>query len=110
MIFTYGETVTLVNRVVSGRDSYGNDVFTEVTTTVPKVPVWPRTSSEAVQGEDVITTGLTMLLPAGTAVDAVDKVIIYGVPHEVDGEPGLYRSPFTPSAAGVVVNLRRVTG
>lgn len=108
--FPDAEDVTLVSRAVSGQDSYGNDVYGEMQTVIPGCPVWPRSSSENVQGGDLTVVGVATLLPSGTDVAAVDAVLIGGLRYEVDGEPAHYRSPFTNLDPGVLLNLRRVTG
>ena len=110
MTFAFGETVTLHGRTVTGRDSDGNDVYTDAPTTLHGVPVWPRSAVELVQGQDTLITGLSALLPAGTSVAGVDKVTVYGKDYDIDGEPGVYRSPFTNLQPGVLVNLTRATG
>ena len=106
----FGETVTLKVRAVTGQDSDGNDVYGTTPTTLEGVPVWPRNSSELVQGESLTIVGLTALLPPGTDASAIDAVTVYGLDYEIDGEPGRYRSPFTNTDPGVLVNLTRITG
>lgn len=108
--FTFGESVTLHTRGVTGQDGDGNDVYGDTATTLTNIPVWPRASSELTQGEDLLITGLSALLPADTSVRGIDKVTVYGDSYEVDGEPGRYMSPFTGLEPGVLVNLTRVTG
>lgn len=110
MTFPFGESVTLHTRGVTGQDSDGNDVYGDTPTTLVNVPVWPRNASELVQGEDMLITGLSALLPPGTDVTGIDRVTVYGDPYEVDGEPGHYKSPFTATNPGVLVNLTRITG
>jgi hypothetical protein len=109
-VIPFGETVTLHTRTVTGQDADNNDVYGDVPTTVKNVPVWPRSAVELVQGQDTLITGLSVLLPAGTSVKGVDKVTVYGKDYDIDGEPGLYRSPFTNLQPGVLVNLTRATG
>jgi hypothetical protein len=118
MQFPFGETVTLHARGLTWQDEDGNDVSDptrDVVTTLTGVPVWPRNASEGRQGEntqgsDMLITGLSALLPAGTVVTAIDKVDVYGQSYEIDGEPGRYQSPFTGTNPGVLVNLTRITG
>jgi len=110
MTFAFGETVTLHRRSVTGQDSDGNDVYADATAVLTGVPVWPRSATELVQGQDTLITGLSALLPAGTDVSGVDKVTVYGDAYDIDGEPGHYRSPFTDLDPGILVNLTRVTG
>jgi len=103
-------SVTLLSRVRSGTDTYGNDVWTTTETVVDGCIVWPRTSSELVQGQDMVIVGLTLLAPAGTTIQPTDQVKVAGVTYEVDGQPGDWTSPFTSWDAGVQVALTRVTG
>lgn len=110
MNFPHGKTVTLVTRSVTGQDAFGNDVYTESSSDVAQVPVWPRGATELVQGQDTTITGLSALLPEWTNVAAIDAVIVDGNRYEVDGEPGRFESPFTGLNPGVLVNLSRVAG
>lgn len=115
MIYAFGESVTLHSRTATGEDEYGNDVFTVTDTSLTNVPVWPRNSSELVQGEDLTIVGLQALLPAGTSVWSIDSLTVQtgayaGRSYEIDGEPGYYKSPFTGRDPGVLVNLTRITG
>lgn len=113
MQFPFGETVTLHTSGLTLQDEDGNDVSDpdwDVTTTLTGVPVWPRNASELVQGQDTLITGLSALLPAGTVVTAIDSVDVYGQSYEIDGEPGIFQSPFTGTNPGVLVNLTRITG
>lgn len=111
MTFPSGETVTLVKReLADAKDEYGNDIYTPVDVPVDGCVVWPRTSSEDVQGQDTVTAGLTVLLPPATDASSVDAVIVRGDPYEIDGEPAVYHSPFTGFDPGVLINLTRTTG
>jgi len=109
--FPAGQTVTLVTRTLADeKDADGNDVYTETTTDVPNVPVWPRGASELVQGQDTTITGLSCLLPPDVDVTAIDAVKVNGSTYEVDGEPQPYRDPFTGLDIGHQVDLTRVEG
>jgi hypothetical protein len=107
-----GETVTVITRTVTGRDGNGNDVYGDTPLDVDGAVVWPRGSTEQLQRQDTVTTGLTVLLPASAPVkvSAISRMIVRGDPYEVDGTPGDWRSPFTRRRPGVEVNLTRVTG
>lgn len=111
-LFPTGERVELVARILADEpDADGNDVYTDETTPLSNVPVWPRGGgTELVQGQDTLITGLWALLPAGTDVSGIDAVRVRGLLYEVDGEPGVYGSPFTGLAPGVQVALTRITG
>lgn len=113
--FPFGETVVLHTRSVTGQDADGNDIPGDTTTTLENVPVWPSdgngtSGNEQTQGRDTVIQGYSALLPPGTVVSAVDKVTVYGKDFEVNGLPGFFRSPFTGTDPGIVVNLTRVTG
>lgn len=104
--------VTLSTRAVSGQDSFGNDVYAVVQSTVDGVYA-PGSSSEQVQGQDVVVTQPTVYLPTGTDVDSVDALTIGGLIYEVDGQPSIWPAhPFTgwQPEFSVEVRLRRVTG
>lgn len=107
----FGETLILLARTVSGQDSDGNDVWVTVETVVKRCAIWPRTSLELVQGQDLSIVGLSALLPSGLAVRATDQIRrADGTVWEVDGEPGVWDSSLTGSKAGIQVNLKRVSG
>lgn len=109
MDFQFGETVTLNSRTVSGQDDYGNDVYTTEAVILPNVPVWPSASTEVTQGQDMVTSDLTAVLPSGTDVSAVDSVQVYGNTYEIVGEPGQYQNSFSGTSL-IEIRLKRVTG
>jgi hypothetical protein len=109
LTYPFGQSITLVGRSRSGEDAYGNDTWTESTTTVVGVFA-PGGSSELVQGQDTVISQPTVYLPAGTDVTAVDQIEVGGVRYLVDGTPNTWASPFTGWKAGVEVRLERVTG
>ena len=108
-----GETVTIITRTKSSQpDAKGNDVYTETPTDVSGAVVWPTGSTETLQRQDQVTTGLTVLLPASTpvAVTAISAMLVRGLKYEVEGNPSDWRSPFTSRRPGYEVRLTRVTG
>ena len=105
-----GKTVTWVQRTVTGKDALGNDVYGDVQTPIDGCVVYPRGSTELVQGQDLVTDGLTVLLPSGTAVTATDRAIVDGVTYEVDGQPSVWSNPWASVADSVQVQLKVVTG
>lgn len=108
--FPYGWTV-IVHRVeVTGQNADGNDVTSTVDYNISGVAVWPRTSTEVVQGQDTTIIGSSMLLPPELDFDihATDRVSIFDKLYEIDGEPGRYLSPLTGFDAGTLINLKRV--
>lgn len=105
-----GKSITVVTRTVTGRDALGNDIYTETSTQVDGCVVYPRGSTELVQGQDLVTDSLTALLPPGTAITATDRVIVDGVTYEVDGQPSAWSNPFVSVADSLQVQLKVVTG
>lgn len=111
MTFPYAKTVVLSMRVLlPAPDPYGNDQYTLQPVTLTPVVVWPTGATEQMQGQDLSTSGVTALLPAGTDVDAIDKLTIDGKDYEIDGQPASFLSPFSGFTPGVQVSLTRVTG
>jgi hypothetical protein len=109
--FPYGEDVAISRREVIGVDQYGNDVKELVTTTIPGCVVWPRVSNEYTDSRDTVITGITVIFPPGTDLQAVDEVIVRELEYEVMGDPFVWaQNPWTNSKAGVQVELQRVTG
>jgi long-subunit fatty acid transport protein len=98
-----------LTRTKGAPDAYGNDTWTTTSSTV-RGAFNPGTSSELVQGQDLLTVQPSVYLPTGTAVTAVDAVQVGGQVYEVDGSPNDWANPFTGHAFGVEVRLKRVTG
>lgn len=109
MTMPYGETIMIVRKTASGRDSYGNDTYTTSEFTVLGA-VAPKVSSEDMQSRDQVDSGLIAWVPGGTTVYATDQFLIRGATYEVDGDPMDWRSPFTGRAAPVQIMLHKVTG
>ena len=112
-MFAYGETVGVLTAGTS-TDDYGNtvtdwDAATEVP--VDGVGVEPRPLGESdVDARNSVTSGFTLYMPAGTVVKASNRVRVRGTVWDVDGDPAVWRSPFTGWEPGVVVQCRRVDG
>jgi hypothetical protein len=123
----FSTPIAVARRTVTGRDALNNDVYGEVATVVLGAFA-PGPSSEVVQGQDTVVTQPTVYLPTGTAVDAVDVIVVdpvldtsgaatydargrvVGDRYSVDGTPLTWSSPFSSWAPGVEVRLRKVTG
>lgn len=105
-------TASWVQRVVTGQDAYGNDVFADTTVTVDAVFA-PGGSTELAVGQEQVTTQPTLYLPA-PAPTALDEVSVNGVTYQVDGTPQDWSvgSPFTGWVPNfpVVVHLKVVSG
>lgn len=107
-----GETVTIITRTKTGAlDAKGNDLYGETPVDVSGAVVWPTGSTETLQRQDQVTTGLTVLLPtsAPVTVTAISAMLVRGERYEVQGNPSDWRSPFTSRRRGFEVHLTRVT-
>jgi hypothetical protein len=103
-------TITLLSRTRSGTDADGNDTYTTTETPLPGAFVYPRTSSELVQGQDTVIVGLTLSAPPGTVIHSTDRVRVGTDVYEIDGAAADWTSPFTGWDAGVQAALTKVTG
>lgn len=110
MPFTYGQTVTLVKRTVSGQDDFGNDQYAETLTPVSPCVVQPAGSNETIQFTDQVSTDLTIFLPYGTDIEAVDSVEVGGTRYDVMGDASVWVSPFSGHTAPIQIRVTRVTG
>ena len=107
----HGDMVTIKNRVVSGTDEFGNDVFTYTEQTVGPCSVQPSTSRESVgQPADQVVTGMVVFMPYGTQIGYLDAFIVDGVEYEVQAEPETWASPFSGHTAPVRVMGNLVKG
>ena len=110
------ETVT-VTRVT--RDDFG-DTTEGANHDVEGCVIYPRMAkaatnvnrggNEVVTAEDLITFGLSVLMPPGSDVLATDRVTARGDEYEVDGNPTNWVSPLSGFSPGVEVLLKRITG
>lgn len=71
----------------------------------------PGGSLEPVEvGRAAVITQPTLYAPADADVLAGDRVEVRSLTWEVDGDPALWRSPFTGWEPGLVVKLKKVSG
>lgn len=119
MILTSNGPTTTVRRRTVVRDQYGHATTTVLTSAVQALGVAPRASSEQqTVGRGAVLEGLTLYLPPGTVLDPDDQLTIDGYLnsdgqprlYEVEGEPGVWTSPFTGETWGVEVAVKRATG
>ena len=110
MTFPYGQTVTLVKRAVSGQDDFGNDEYAETLVDAYPCVVQPAGSNETIQFTDQVSTDLTIFLPYGTDIEAVDAVEVDGVRYEVMGDESVWVSPFSGRTSPIQIRVSRVTG
>lgn len=91
-----GTTVRFVNRVVTGTDNYGNDVYSKTNVDVSGCAVNFGTTTEEWQGNVRVEADVTVYAPLGTIVDVPwDEMIINGITYNVVGLPRNWSSPFS---------------
>lgn len=106
-----GQQLTIIRPVPRNRN--GDPLPGEPVEAVVPAAVFPQTSSENNDLRATVTSGLVAYLPAGTTIDADDKVrypAVNGALYEVDGDPGRWVSSRTGTERFVQIQLRRVTG
>lgn len=115
MDFPHGETVVVLTGAAVDDPYSGESTVidwsepTEVE--VRGCAVAPRTSSEPTQdARTAVITGMTVYLPPGTVITPQSRLRVRGELHEVDGEAGVWISPFTGWTPGVEVATKRVAG
>lgn len=106
-MFPFGETVTVTRQT---QDAFG-DKTAGATHTIDNCAVWPIMGAETIQGGmDVLTFGLTILVPPGSDILSTDTVTVRGTVYRVNGEPQLHKSPLTGVESGIEVALQASAG
>ncbi|WP_160051290.1 hypothetical protein [Nocardiopsis sp. FR26] len=110
----WGDTVTLVRRVVVGRDRYGNDVYDETRETITGCSWQPLDSAErADQTQDQTVMYYDLYIPGlDVDVDAVDAFEHDGVRAEraeVHG-PASYNRSASGLLDHIAVRLQQIKG
>lgn len=115
-MFAHGETVVVL-RGDTVDDPYSNEPATGLSwdspaeTPVAGCAVAPRYANEGLDPfRPGVIVGLAVYMPAGTDVTARDRLRVRGEVYEVDGEPALWRNPFTGWAPGIEVAVKRLGG
>lgn len=90
----FNQDVTIVSRALSTRDKYGDQEFSETSTTV-RGYVEQRQRSEQGADDAVERTEWLLMVPADTSIDADARVEVDGVQFEVVGPPWPVRNPRT---------------
>jgi hypothetical protein len=105
-----GQTVTFGNRIVTGTDDYGNDVYGTVEVQVPGCAISPGNSTENWQGTEQIVSDVVVHAPIATVVDLpLDYMKIAGVEYNLVGNPRNWVSPFTGTGSLMEIQGRQVT-
>lgn len=110
MNFAYDETAVILRApLVDG--PYGNQQRDWDNATPTDSPGWgfaPRSQEGTTSDSPSVVVGLTGYGPSGADVLPTDRVEVRGQVYEVEGEVGVWRSPFTGWEPGVEVALKRV--
>lgn len=114
-MFTRGETIQRV-RAALVLDPYSQEVIdldwdNATDTDILNVAAEPRPSSEPVQdARNSVVSGFTLYMTTGVDLTPVDRVRVRGVVYDIDGDVGDWRSPYSGSRPGLVVQTKRVAG
>lgn len=108
--FPYGDTVTILHRFVSGRDEFGNDIYSYTSEDVGACSIQQATSREAIAFTDQVVTGIVVFMPFGTKIGYLDSIIVRGVQYEVNANPDHWTSPFSGRSAPIRVQGLLVEG
>lgn len=114
-MFAHGETVTR-QRGTAVTDPYSDEPTgiswdNPTTLAIEGCAFNPGGSTEPVaEGRQAVITKPEVYAPAGADIRAHDRLVVRGKTYEVDGEPALWKSPFTGWQPGVVVPLKIVEG
>ena len=106
---TGGQTIVIVRRVESGRDSHGNPVYAVTRTPVGGCSVQPLTSNEQLAAGAQVHGRWRLFAPAGLNLDGIDAIEANGRTYEIDGEAQEWPD-LEGRADHVETFLRRVTG
>jgi hypothetical protein len=106
----YSQTIILVRRELSGQDEYSNDVYTDTEHSLDYCVVQPSSSSEVTQWTEQVSTDITVFVPYGTVVTALDALLIDGIKYEIQGDPQSWRSPFSGNTSPMQIRAAVVTG
>lgn len=107
------QTVMRRRGAPGGHDANGDPVTSTTTDlAIPGCLVAPRDESGEgrARGRHGVIVGLTAYLPAGVDLVHTDQLVVGGVPYAIEGEPGVWTSPWPGGPEGVEVALRRAAG
>lgn len=107
-----GETVTRL-RATSSANRYGGndkDWSNPDEERIEGCAIAPRLEDEDRVGREGVVIGWTVFAPADADILATDRLRIRSTDHEVDGEPGEWRSPYSGARKGLEIRTRRVDG
>lgn len=103
------QPLVLHKNTLTVKDAYGNVVPSDATTTNIVGFIEQSESVETMNDRDVSVTSWTAHLPAGTNVNAQDRIGYGSQLFEVDGEPWIVYNPRTRSESHIVAKLKVVS-
>lgn len=80
------DTVTVIERVLTGEDERGHDVYEDRERDVPDCNMQMVGSTEVVDGRDQVVTRWRLAGPPNMGLTATSQVRYRGVLYEVDGD------------------------
>lgn len=104
----FTETVTVLNKTITGRDDYGNDV---VTWEGARSRAWVEqtNSTENTDAQEQTTANMRLYVPLSTLIDSFSRVEWGGFTWSVKGEPGRQPGGFVVEGFQVAM-LERTEG
>lgn len=105
------ETV-IRRRPTTAEDRYGNQVPSSwADTPITVIGLAPTGPDGEVYepGRQAVVSGLTLYAEPGTDIDPNDRIVARGTTWEVDGDVGVWDSPYS-TQGGVVAVLKKVRG
>lgn len=108
-----GESAELFKYLGAGEDAHGNliDEWDEIPITLDGCAFDPGSSAEPRRpGQDRVIVEPNLFAPYGTPAEPKDRIKVRGEIYQVEGEARDWRSPFTGTAYGTAIALRRVSG
>lgn len=112
MTLQFTTTVTIVgDQTITGYDSGNRPIYDTPETPSPGWVLWPHSSSEDTTQEDITTDVLEGLAPNDVDLTSISQVKVPGFDKafEVQATPWPWKSPFTGTAPGVQVILKKVS-
>jgi len=107
-----GVLVTVLRFAAGDEDVHGNPVASWSEFAVLENCAFDpgSTSEPRLAGQDRVVVEPTLYASFDAPVEPQDHVLVNGVEYEVEGVPRRWSSPFSGTAYGSVMTLRRVTG
>jgi hypothetical protein len=109
-----GQSVQWLQRVVTGQDDYGDDIYTMTTVTLDGCVISPGNTSEDINGTASVTSDVILHVPVRfgiTGPGPFDRMILPdGNTYLIAGIPKAWQSPFTGTKSMIEIPLQLVTG